>query len=429
MVIEKRVSLSEAAEVMGVSYRQAKRLKKAVEEEGANGLVHGNRGRSPANKIDEEVRRRVLELSVERYSGFNDRHFTEMLTETEEITLGRETVRVLRRDAGIGPKRKRRSKRYHRRRPRKAAEGMMILVDGSPHHWFGRDYPPCCLMAAIDDATSSVVGLVFTQAESSHSYLLLLSNVIERRGIPLSVYHDRHSALSRNDDNWSLAEQLAGTQEPTQVGMVLRDLGIESICAGTPQAKGKVEKFFETAQDRLVALLEMEGIHTIAAANEYLQDHYVDYHNSRFAVPSEDSRSAWRGVRSVLDIEKVLSFRYEAVVANDNAIRISGMVIDVPAAPGGRGYAGVRAEVRQLIDGSWRVYYKDRLIAQAEPTAVTEPIRTLRRRKGLKGAKEAAWVHMASAQPPAEGSSPAKTAAGTVRRSGPGRAVHASRVA
>jgi len=429
MALENRISLSEAATVMGISYRQAKRLRKSIEEQGAKGLVHGNTGRSPANKIAEDVRARVLELSSEKYAGFNDRHFTEMLCEKEEIVLGRETVRLLRRESGVAPKRKRRSRKYHKRRPRKPAEGMMLLWDGSPHRWFGKDYPPCCLMAGIDDATSSVVGLVFTEAESSHAYLLLLRDVIERKGIPLSIYHDRHSALKRNDDNWSLDEQLAGCQEPTQVGRVLSELGIESICAQTPQAKGRVEKLFETLQDRLVAVLEAEGICDIDSGNEYLRSYYIDEHNRRFSVAPENVISTWRAVRSVVDLKKTLSFRYEASIGNDNAIRLGGITIDVPAGPGGRGYAGVRAEVRQLLDGSWRVYYKDKLIAEATASEITEPIRTLRRRKGLKAASEAQWVHRASAPQPADGSSPARSAAGAIRRKGPGGTVHASRIA
>lgn len=429
LVLENRISLMEAAVTMGVSYRQAKRLKKQVQDQGAKGIVHGNVGRSPANKIDEALRRQVLELSSGKYAGFNDRHFTEMMAEKEGISLGRETIRLLRRESGQAPKRKRRSRKHHKRRSRKSAEGMMILWDGSPHRWFGSKYPPCCLMAAIDDAKSSVVGLRFVEAESSHAYLMLLNDVIERKGIPLSIYHDRHSALNRNDDNWSIEEQLAGCQEPTQVGRVLQELGIETICAQTPQAKGRVEKLFETLQDRLVALLAIEGIHDIDAGNEYLKNYYIDYHNSRFSVEAEDSISVWRGVRSVLDLKKVLSFKYESTVSNDNAIRLSGMVIDIPAGPSGRGYAGVRAEVRQLLDGSWRVYYKDKLIAEAPPTDVTEPIRTLSRRKGLKGAKEAQWVYKASTPMNADGSSSCESVVGTVRRRGPGGVVMASRIA
>jgi transposase len=429
MVLEGRISLSDAADTMGVSYRHAKRLKKQVREHGARGIVHGNAGRSPSNKIDEDLRARVLELSCEKYAGFNDRHFTEMLRETEGIVLGRETVRLLRRESGTPPKRKRRSCKHHSRRPRKSAEGLMVQWDGSPHRWFGPEHGPCCLMSAVDDATGKAVGLRFVEVESSHAYLLLLGDVIRRHGIPASIYHDKHSALKRSDDNWSLDEQLAGRQEPTQVGRVLEELGIESIAANSPQAKGRVEKHFETHQDRLVALLALHGITDITRANEYLENHYIDEYNRWFAVAAENAVSVWRKVRSCVDIRKVLSLKYESTVANDNAIRLGGMVIDVPAGPGGRGYAGARVEVRQLLDGGWRVYYKDKMIAEAPATEVTEPIRTLNRRKGLKAASEARWVHMASAPPTDDGSSPARSAKGTIRRSGPGRAVHAARIA
>lgn len=429
MTIEGRISLSEASKAMGVSYRQAKRLKRRVIEQGSKGLVHGNVGRSPVNKIDGDLRTRALELSSEKYAGFNDRHFTEMLKEAEGMELGRETVRLLRRGAGIAPKRKRRSKKRHSRRPRKSAEGLMLQWDGSPHHWFGKERPPCCLMSAVDDATGKTVGLRFVEVESSHAYLLLLNDIIQRHGIPASIYHDKHSALKRNDDNWSLEEQLAGRQEPTQVGRVLEELGIESIPAHTPQAKGRVEKRFETHQDRLVALLSYHGITEIPEANEYLESQYIDDHNSRFAVAAANALSVWRKVRPGVDIKKALSFKYNARVSNDNAVRFGGMVIDVPAGPGKRGYAGADVELRQTLDGGWRVYYKDRLIAEAPPTEVTEPIRTLRRRKGLKGASEAQWVYQASAPSPDNDSSPARSAAGSVRRSGPGKSVRASRIA
>lgn len=244
------ITLTEAAQAMGVSHRHAKRLRKKAEQ-GIRGLVHGNRGRTPSNKLDSDLSRRVLELSDEKYSGFNDRHFTEMLAEREEIRIGRETVRLLRRGAGIKPKRRRRGRKHHSRRPRKTAEGIMMLWDGSPHRWFGKGYDPCCLMAAIDDATGRVLALRFVEAESSWAYLDLLGRVIRQHGIPASVYQDRHGALKRNDSYWSIDEQLAGRQDPTQVGTALEALGIEAIFALTPQAKGRIERVFQTLQDRL----------------------------------------------------------------------------------------------------------------------------------------------------------------------------------
>jgi len=216
-----RLTLSQVTEALGVSYRQAKRLKAKVAAEGVLGLRHGNRGRPPHNRSEEPLRVRVLELSRERYFDFNDSHFQEMLRAQEGIVLSRETVRSWRRGAGVLPKRKHQPPKHRRRRPRREAEGLMMLWDGSPHRWFGEEYPACCLMAAIDDATSQVLAAFFCPAETSWAYLKLLEQVVLRWGVPASVYQDRHGTLKRNDSSWSLAEELSGRQAPTQVGAAL----------------------------------------------------------------------------------------------------------------------------------------------------------------------------------------------------------------
>ena len=436
-VLGGHMSLIEASELMALSYRHAKRLKKAFESSGIAGLAHGNRGRSPANKIDEKLRLQIVELSNERYDNFNDTHFAQMLAEREGIEVSRETLRRMRRSEGIRPKRKRRVRQHHRRRPRKSAEGMMMLWDGSPHHWFGKDRAPCALMAAIDDATGKVLALHFTECECSHAYFELLRRVVQNHGIPMSVYQDRHSALKRNDDFWSIEEQLAGRQDPTQVGAALEALGIESIFAQTPQAKGRVEKLFETLQDRLVALLDLEGITDSDSANNYLDSTFGDEFNARFAVPPEDAHPLWRKLPRGTDLDRILSFNYEATVANDNAIRLAGIIIDIPPGPNKKSYAGLKVEVRQLLDGSWRVYYQDKHIATAPATQVVEPIRAKRRRKGGRAALDSQWIYWASAQQEVKAShidqqpnsAPAHTAVGTMRRPGPSRAIGATRIA
>ena len=156
---------------MEVSYRHAKRLKRKLLSEGARGLVHGNRGRPSPRALPPELSERIIELSQSIYRNFNDTHFTEKLKDVEGITVGRDTVRRLRRNNGIAPKRKRRARKHHQRRARKPQEGMMVLWDGSPHRWFGNDKPPCCLMAAIDDATSKLLDGFFIPVECSFRYL------------------------------------------------------------------------------------------------------------------------------------------------------------------------------------------------------------------------------------------------------------------
>lgn len=279
-VLDGTISLVDAAGYMGVSYRQAKRLKKKAEE-GLVGLVHGNRGRSPSNKLCEEVRQWIVGLSQERYWGFNDTHFTEELNK-QGLNISRESVRVIRRQAGIAAKRRHRPRRHHRRRSRKTSEGLMMLWDGSPHRWFGKDAAPCCLMAAMDDATGKILAVLFCRVECSWAYLALLHRVVTDHGVPCSVYQDKHTALKRNDSYWSLQEQLAGKQEPTQVGCALEALGIQAIYANSPQAKGRIEKLFETLQDRLVAEMGIRGITDIDRANSYLKDEFIADFNARF---------------------------------------------------------------------------------------------------------------------------------------------------
>ena len=212
MVEVGKITLKEASEKIGVSYRQAKRIAGAIRDRGMKALVHGNRGRPSHRRLAEPLRERVLALARGLYKEFNDTHLTEVLSEREGVDLSRETVRRLRRGAGQEPKRKRRAPRHHKRRERKAQEGAMVLWDGSPHPWLGPKYPACCLMAAMDDARGKLLAARFFPFEGSSGYLWLLKTVVKRYGIPLVIYHDRHGALHRNDSHWTLEEQLAWRQ-------------------------------------------------------------------------------------------------------------------------------------------------------------------------------------------------------------------------
>jgi transposase len=398
MVEAEKITLREAGEKIGVSYRQAKRIGRAIRERGMKGLAHGNRGRPSNHRLKESLRKKVLALSKGVYWDFNDTHFTEKLRECEGIDLNRETVRKLRRGAGMGPKRRRRGPKHRKRRERKAQEGWMVLWDGSPHAWFGPEHPPCCLMAAIDDATGKVLAARFFPFEGSAGYLWLLKEMVKTYGIPMILYQDRHGALHRNDSHWSLEEQLAGRQEPTQVGLALEALGIQPIWALSPQAKGRVEKLFATLQDRLGAELRLKGIVTTEEANRFLQSTFLKTFNRRFAVKPRESQKAWREVSKDLDLDRIIGFRYTSTVGNDNTVRLGGLILDVPPGPQRSSYAKAKVEVRQLLNGSWRIYAKDRLIAKHCPTSLKEPVRALPRNKHhVKGATDYSWVYLASA--------------------------------
>jgi transposase len=402
-----KITLGEAGKKIGVSYRQAKRIKRALRVKGIKGILHGNTGRTPWNRTADWIRQKVLEFSKELYRDFNDTHFTEKLSEDQEIELSRETVRKLRRRAGIEPKRRRRAPGHRKRRERKAQEGAMVLWDGSPHHWLGSDQPACCLMAAIDDATGKVLVARFFPFEGSSGYLWLLREVVKRYGIPLVMYHDRHGSLHRNDSHWSLEEQLAGRQEPTQVGLALEALGIESIAALSPQAKGRIERLFGTLQDRLIAELGLEGVQNLQEANRFLK-FFIPRFNRRFAVCPRESEKAWRKVPPKLDLDRMISFRYRSVVGNDNSVRIGGLIVDLPPDSHRRSYAKAHVEVRQLLNGSWKVYYQDQLIAKHPSTELRDPVRALKHSRRIKGAPSEQWVYWASAP-----SSQVPTAQGT----------------
>lgn len=378
-VLQGALNLKEARELLQVSYRQVKRYKKRYCQHGTEGLAHGNRGRPVAHALTQDRIGQVLGLYERKYRKFNDTHFTEMLEEQESITLSRETVRRILRRAGRDPKRRRRAPRHHARRPRKTQRGTMIQWDGSPHCWFGVDRPPCCLMAAIDDADSKLLAALFVPAESAVAYLQLLDKVLQRHGIPLSVYHDRHSALERTDTHWSLEEQLLGRQFPTHVGRVLEDLSIRAIPAHSPQAKGRVERCFGVLQDRLIAELDLEDITDITTANRWLGKSFIPRHNQRFATKSLEATSAFRKTSQQERYQKI-AFAYEATVANDNCVRLGGLIIDIPPGKHRRSYAKAKVLVKQHLDGAWTIWYKNEKIAAHQPTTFREPIRSWKRR-------------------------------------------------
>ena len=261
----------------------------------------------------------------------------------------------------------------------------MLLWDGSRHDWLEGRGPWLCLVAAIDDATGELLpGGHFVEQECAAAYLTVLHAVVAAHGVPWSIYMDQHGALRRNDDHWTLAEELRGQQDPTQVGHALQALNVEAIYALSPQAKGRVERLWGTLQDRLRSELRLAKAKTVAEANAVLT-RYRPVHNRRFAIAPTDATPAWRPVRRGVDLDRVCSFRYEAGGLNDHTIRLAGMVLDVPPGPRGRSYRGKRVEVRQLLDRSWRVYLGEQLLVTGPATAHGE-LRAQRRRKGGRGA-------------------------------------------
>ena len=332
LTLEGRESVGRGAKLLGISPRQMKRLRRKMRERGDRGLAHGNRGKPARNKIASEKIKKVIALARGRYQGLNDTHLTEKLKEKEEINLSRPTVRGILRQAGIAAVKKRGVKRHYKRRERKAQAGALVLWDGSPHRWFGEKPGEWTLMAVIDDATGALLCGVFALQEDAQSYLICLKQMLLDKGIPLAIYMDRHGIFRRNDDHWTVEEQLAGEQPPTQVGQALKALGIEPIFALSPQAKGRVERLFNTLQDRLVQELRLAGISTPEPATAFLNGSFKADFNTRFAKPAKQSEAAWRPVPKGLDLDRICSFLYQATVSNDNAVRLGGIILDIPPA-------------------------------------------------------------------------------------------------
>lgn len=355
--VQGRITVAEASELLQLSPRQVKRLKTRYEPEQVVWVRHGNRGRRKAWAIAEAVQKRIVELARGKYAGFNDSHLTEKLVEVEKIAVSRETVRRLLRRAGLGSPHKRRARKYRARRERKPRVGMMVLADASREDWLEGRGPALTLIGYQDDATGQVLACRFQiEHEDTLGYLRLLRVLVERHGIPLSLYRDQHGTFQRNDKHWTEEEQMAGRQSPTQVGRVLEELGIESIAALSPQAKGRIERLWKTFQDRLKSELRLAGASTVEQANRVLERFVEDY-NGRFAVLAREAVNDFRPLSKKLNWDRLFSLKYERVVGKDHVIEFGARSIQLPRLQRQSGYAGARVELSHQLNGELHVWH------------------------------------------------------------------------
>jgi transposase len=366
-VLEGRYAMEEATQLLALSDRQLRRLRQAWLRDGPAALVHGNRGRRPPHALASSLKEQVLTLAQGRYAGCNDQHLAELLAEHEGIVLHRSSVRRILRGAGVPSPRRRRPPKHRARRERMPQAGMLLQVDGSRHRWLGPDGPWLTLVAGIDDATNDLPGAVFREQEDAAGYLIMLQQVVRRRGVPLALYSDRHTIFqTRADDPLSPEELLAGGRPRTQVGRVLADLDITWIGARSPQAKGRIERLWGTLQDRWVQELRLLGVTTLAGANAALPA-LLARHNTRFRRPAAASGSAYRRRPDGLPSRDVFCFKYWRTVTNDNTVTVDGRAIAIPPGPRRRSYAKARVEIREHLDGSASVRYQGACIARQAP--------------------------------------------------------------
>jgi transposase len=359
-----KISNVQGALAMHVSLRQFQRAKVRFATEGAGGLLHRLRGRPSPRRLAVEVRARAAELLQGTYAGLNDCHLTEKLQEVAGLPLSRSSVRRLRRTLGLPATRRRRGRQVRMRRTPEAQMGALVQLDASPFAWFEGRGPVLALHGAIDDATGTGLALYFRPAEDLHGYATLLHLLCTTYGLPLALYGDRLGVFVRNDPHWTLEEELRGTQDPTHFGRILQELGIGYIAAHSPQAKGRIERFWQTLQDRLVSELRLRGISTPEAANAFLPEFLADL-NPRFARAPAAAAAAWRPAPR--NLAAVLSCRYTRTVARDNTVHLGPRWVQLPRR---RSYAGRRVELREGVDGRLLVFTDGACVAtQPAPAA------------------------------------------------------------
>ena len=361
-VMAGQLPVGQAAELLGISERHVRRILAAYREEGAAALVHGNRGRRPANARAEAEMAEVLELATSRYPGTNHTHLSELLMEREGIFLSRSTVRRIAMSAGIASPRRRRPPKHRVRRqrmPRMPQEGMLVHIDGSHHRWLEDRGPRFALLLAVDDATGTVPYALFRPEEDAMGYLLLIEGMVERLGVPLALYSDRHAVFKNPAPP---RQKLPG---PTQFARAMQRLDIRQIFARSPQGKGRVERVAGTFQDRLVTELRLAKAETMEHANEVLHG-YLPRFDKHFGVPAEQSEVAYRTPPSAATVERALCFRFHRKVARDNTVRHQWRTLQLLPGMDRTSYAGAKVEVLERPDGRLLVEYQGHLIKAQE---------------------------------------------------------------
>lgn len=371
-VLERHWTIGEAAEVLMVSERHAWRLLAAYRRGGAAALAHGNRDRVPSNATSSVKRQQVISLSQERYSGMNHTHVTELLAEREGILLSRSTVRRLLVGAGLTSSRQRRPPRHRYRRQRMPQEGMLLQMDGSHHAWLEERGPRLTLLLAVDDATGTVPFALFRESEDTCGYMHLLKGIIERHGVPLAVYTDRHSVFKQTRA-WK-HEYPSKDYKATQVERALKELGVTQVFAHSPEAKGRVERANGTFQDRLVAELRLAGANTMAEANDVLQV-FLSRFNARFAVPASEHGSAYRPLQEGCDIGGVLCVKEWRRVARDNTVQYKGRTLQIYPGLERPSYAGTRVQVQERLNGKIVVSYHGRFLTPEDAPTLAATLR------------------------------------------------------
>ncbi len=348
-VVDGKITQVDAAQAVGLTDRQIRRLVARVRQEGARGLVHRSRGRPSNRAMAPRTKAWILRRYAARYPDFGPTLAAEKLAERDGIQLSDETLRGWLLQAGIPHFRRR--KRPHRQwRARKAHRGELVQIDGSHHAWLEARGPACVLMGAIDDATGTVFAR-FYEYEGTLPALDSVTRYIRRHGIPLRVYVDKHSTY-KSPGEPTIEEQLQGRGPQSQFERALAELGVEVLHAHSPQAKGRIERLFGTFQDRLIKELRLAGIATIAAANRFL-DGYLPTYNRRFAVAATGAGDLHRPIPPGVDLQSVLCLKTSRALRNDCTVAHNGHLYQVHD-----NVRTARVAVHERVDGTMQITHR-----------------------------------------------------------------------
>jgi transposase len=377
-VKQKQLTQLAAAERLKVTDRQVRRMLLRIRERGDGALVHGLRGRPSNRKLAARFEHKVLARLRQRYADFGPTLAAEHLAQ-EGFSVSRETLRKWMTKAALWRPRSQRVKKIHVWRERRACFGELVMQDSSPFRWLEDRGPACQLIALIDDATSRIWGR-FTEHDTTEENLRTLEGWLQRYGRPLAQYTDKAS-IFRKAGPQPLAEQLRGDALRTQFGRALNELGIEWIAAHSPQAKGRIERLFETLQDRLVKEMRLAGIDSIAAANDFLETRFIPEWEQRFTVVARNPRNAHRRLGPEQHLEEILSVRAARRVAEDHTVSWDGNRWGVLREEVCAGLRGAAVEIERRLDGSHWLRYRGRYL---HLRACPEPVRPSASPSGLR---------------------------------------------
>jgi transposase len=358
-VNQKHLTQALAAQQLKVTDRQVRRMLLRVREHGDGALVHGLRGRPSNRKLAARFEQKILKRLHQRYADFGPTLAAEHLAK-EGLPVSRETLRKWMTKAALWRPRSQRVKTVHVWRERRASFGELVMQDSSPFRWLEDRGPACQLIALIDDATSRVWAS-FTEHDTTEENLRTFQGWLRRYGRPLAHYTDKNS-IFRTTRPAAMPEQLQGEGARSQFGRALKELGIEWIAAHSPQAKGRIERLFETLQDRLVKELRLAGIDSIAGANHFLEMRFLPEWEERFTVAPRNPRNAHRRLGREHRLEEILSVRAARKVAQDHTVSWEGNLWGVPRDEVCAGLRGAQVEIERRLDGSHWLRFRNRYL-------------------------------------------------------------------